>query len=181
VLMLLTVAVDIALVTYLKKYADSKSPAIAAAIGNYTSDVAQNSLVFIGLFAAGSGFYAADPIAAIIVAVLMVRVVVLVGKQALGELTDVSPPMDELKAYGREIMKVKGVRSFHKLRARKISGGVHIDVHVQLPPKMALTAAHAACGEVKRRLIAAFPDVIEVLVHEEPDDKWQKNAPKFGG
>ena len=33
VLMFITVLVDIALVSYLKKYADSKSPAIAAAIG----------------------------------------------------------------------------------------------------------------------------------------------------
>jgi cation diffusion facilitator family transporter len=180
VIMLLTVAADIALVTYLKKYADSKSPAIAAAIGNYSSDVLQNSLVFIGLFAAMTGFFAADPLAALIVAALMMRLVARLGKEALGDLTDISPPMEELEAYGREIMGVKGVRSFHKMRARKIAGGVHIDVHVQLPSKMSLEKAHAICSEVKRRLMAAFPEVREVLVHEEPDDKWQKGAPKFG-
>jgi len=137
VLMLITVLVDIALVNYLKKYADSKSPAISAAIGNYTSDVMQNSLVFIGLFAAGTGLFAADPIAALIVAALMMRVVVKVGKETLGDLTDVSPPKEELEAYGNAIMAVKRVKSFHKLRARKVAGGVNIDVHVQLPPKSA--------------------------------------------
>jgi len=33
---------------------------------------------------------------------------------------------------------------------------------------------------VKKNLLDKFPDVKEVLVHAEPDDKWQKNAPKFG-
>ncbi|VVC00786.1 Ferrous-iron efflux pump FieF [uncultured archaeon] len=179
-LMLITVLVDIALVSYLKKYADAKSPAISAAIGNYTSDIMQNSLVFIGLFAAGTGLYGADPVAALIVAALMMRVVARVGKETLGDLTDISPPREELVAYGNAIMAVKGVKSFHKLRARKAAGLVHIDVHVQFPPKMAITSAHEACRQVKKELLSKFPEVKEVLVHAEPDDKWQKGAPKFG-
>jgi cation diffusion facilitator family transporter len=179
-IMLVTVLVDIALVSYLKKYADRTSPAISAAIGNYTSDVMQNSLVFVGLFAAMTGFYAADPVAALIVSALMMRVVVRVGRETLADLTDESPPKEELEAYGKEIMKVKGVKSFHRLRARRAAGSIHLDVHVQLPPKISLTSAHESCTEVKRRLLAAFPNVTEVLVHAEPDDKWQKGAPKFG-
>jgi cation diffusion facilitator family transporter len=179
-LMLITVLADIALVAYLKKYADSTSPAISAAIGNYKSDVMQNSLVFIGLFAAGAGFPAADPVAALIVAALMLRVVAGVGREAMGDLTDASPPQKELEAYGREIMRVKGVRSFHRLRARKAAGSVRIDVHVQFAPKMSISRAHGICREVKSRLLARFSEVHEVLVHAEPDDKWQKGAPKFG-
>jgi cation diffusion facilitator family transporter len=179
-MMLVTVLVDIALVSYLKKYADSASPAISAAIGNYTSDVMQNSLVFVGLFAAMSGFYAADPIAAAIVAALMMRVVLRVGKETLGDLTDESPPETELEAYGREILRVRGVRSFHRLRARKASGTIHLDLHVQLAPRMSLSNAHEVCRKVKERLLEKFLAVSEVLVHAEPDDKWQKGAPRFG-
>ena len=179
-LMLLTVAVDIALVAYLKKYADSKSPAISAATGNYTSDVMQNSLVFIGLLAAAQGFPAADPLAALVVAALMMRIVARVGKEALSDLTDASPPREELEAYAAEIIRVKGVNSFHRLRARKIAGRVDINVHVQFPPKMSISSAHRACRQVKKRLVSEFPEVREVLVHAEPDDRWQKGAPKFG-
>ncbi len=179
-LMLITVVVDIAIVAYLKKYADDSSPAIAAAIGNYTSDIMQNSLVFIGLFAAMTGIYAADPIAALIVSALMMRVVVRVGKETLADLTDASPPKEELEAYGKEILKVKGVKSFHRLRARKTAGAIHLDVHIQLPPRISLTSAHKSCRKVKQRLLDKFPHISEVLVHAEPDDRWQKGAPRFG-
>ncbi|MCX8198340.1 MAG: cation diffusion facilitator family transporter [Candidatus Micrarchaeota archaeon] len=179
-LMLATVLADFALVHYLRKAADQKNPAILAAIGNYTSDIMQNSLVFFGLLASMSGFYAADPIAAAIVAALMLRVAFRVGKEAIGDLTDQSPPFESLEAYGKEIMKVKGVRSFHRMRARKSSGKVRIDVHVQFPPKISIASAHSISRKVKSRLMERFPEVAEVLVHAEPDDKWQKNEPKYG-
>jgi len=178
--MALTIAIDIGLIWYLKKNADRKSPAIAAAEGNYTSDIAQNSLVLVSLLATGSGWLLADPVAGFLVALFMLRVVKEVGKGALSELVDEGLPKEQLEAYGNVIMAVKRVKSFHKLRARKVAGGVHIDVHVQLPPKISLTNAHEACRLVKKNLLEKFPDVKEVLVHAEPDDKWQKGAPKFG-
>ncbi|MCX8175439.1 MAG: cation diffusion facilitator family transporter [Candidatus Micrarchaeota archaeon] len=180
-IMALTVAVDIGIIWYLRKNADRASPAIAAAEGNYTSDIAQNSLVLVSLFATASGWLLADPIAGFLVALFMLRVVREAGAGAFSELTDESPPKAELEAYGREIMKVSGIRSFHKLRARKIAGRVHIDVHLQVSPKMRITQAHNASRRVKKRLLSKFPRLREVLVHIEPADRWQKSQPKYGG
>lgn len=179
-IMFFTVLVDIGIVAYLKKNADQKSPAIQASIGNYTSDIMQNSLVVAGLIATSFGIYAADPIAALIVAVLMMRVVYGVGRGAFGELTDESPPIKQLERYARTIMAVKGVKSFHKMRARTMAGEVRLDFHVHLAPKMPLYRSHAITEKVKQALLGKYPEVKEVLVHAEPATPRFMAGPKFG-
>ncbi len=179
-IMALTVIVDIGIVAYLKKKADTASPAIRASIGNYSSDILQNSLVLVGLFATGSGFFAADPIAALVVAILMLRVVYGVGRGAFGELTDSGPPMKQLERYAREIISVRGVKSFHKMRARTMAGEVRLDFHIHLDPKMPLSRSHAICEKVKQALLSEFPEVSEVLVHAEPATARFMAGPKFG-
>lgn len=178
--MLVVVGVDVAIVSYIRKNANTANPAIAAALGNYTSDILQNSLVLLSLFATAGGYYFADPLAAMFVALFMLRVVKEVGKGALSELTDESPPQEKLEEYGSAVMGTPGVKSFHRMRGRIAGGETFLDMHVQLSPKISLTKAHSVCTDVKRRLLKKYPEVIEVLVHGEPDDKWQKGAPKFG-
>jgi cation diffusion facilitator family transporter len=179
-IMAVAVAVDIWVVSYLKKHANLASPAIQASVGNYSSDILQNSLVLVGLFATGAGFHIADPIAALIVAFLMFRVVYWVGKGAFGELTDIGPPKEMLGRYALALRKVRGVKSFHKLRARIVGGETLIDVHVQLWPGLSISRAHAICASVKHTLIEKFPEVREVLVHPEPYSGPHKRGPKFG-
>jgi len=180
VLMFFTVIVDIGIVFYLRKNADSKSSAIQASVGNYTSDIFQNSMVFIGLAGVGLGFHMADPIAALVVAGLMLRVVHRIGTGAFGELTDASPPKSQLQKYADCVMGVKGVKSFHRLRARQAAGHTHLDLHIQLDPKMTLEKSHAHGHEVKRRLMEKFPEISDVLIHVEPLEKHDAAAPKFG-
>ena len=179
-IMSFTVLVDVGIVTYLKKNADQDSLAIKASIGNYTSDIMQNSLVLVGLFSAMVGFAAADPIAALVVSVLMMRVVFGVGRGAFGELTDESPSQEKLEEYGAEILSVKGVKSFHKMRARMASGEVRLDVHIHLDPQMPLFRSHAITEMVKQAIFKQFPEVKEVLVHAEPATARFMAGPRFG-
>jgi len=179
-MMLLTVAVDIGIVHYLKKNADARSSAIQASIGNYTSDILQNSLVVAGLFAASTGFYAADPLAALVVAALMLRVVYTISRGALGELTDQSPPQKTLDSYGKALMQVEGVKSFHKMRARSQGGEVKLDVHIHLDKRMPLSRSHSIAEKVKQKIKRDFPEVKDVLVHTEPATAKFMKGPKFG-
>jgi len=179
-IMLFAVLVDIGIVTYLKKNARMSSPAMQASMGNYSSDILQNSLVLVSLFATGSGYYFADPLAALVVALLMLRVVYNVGKGAIGELTDAGPSKERLDGYSQAILAVKGVKSFHKLRARLVAGETHLDLHVHLDRKMQLEKAHGICTTLKHTLMEKFPEIKEVLVHPEPFTKKYAAGPKFG-
>ncbi|MCX8195089.1 MAG: cation diffusion facilitator family transporter [Candidatus Micrarchaeota archaeon] len=179
-MMAVTLVVDVLIVFYLRNYADAKSTAIQASIGNYTSDILQNSLVVVGLFSAMSGLYIADPIAAVVVSALMLRVVWNVGSNTLGELTDQSPSQSRLDKYASAVLSVQGVRSFHKLRARSVGGEVKVDLHIQLDRQMPLSRSHAVSEKVKQLLLKKFPEVKEVLIHTEPATKRFMRGPKFG-
>ena len=103
-----------------------------------------------------------------------------VGSEAFLELTDISPPGEKLLEYEKAIMSIKGVKSFHHLRARKVAGRVSIDMHLQLDPEMTLEKSHALGHRVKARLMELFEEIVEVLVHVEPHGRKSREHPKFG-
>ncbi|MFA6035809.1 MAG: cation diffusion facilitator family transporter [Candidatus Micrarchaeia archaeon] len=171
-LMGITIVVDILMATYLtRKAAQYSSMALEASAGNYTSDIFQNSAVLVGLFGMSTGFLLADPIAATLVALLMLRVVFNVGRKSVLELTDAGPSPATIAKIERLILSHKGVKSFHKLRARTFSGHIYIDVHVQMNPKLSLAKAHAIAETLKQKIFRELPEVKEVLIHEEPVEK----------
>jgi cation diffusion facilitator family transporter len=171
-LMAITIVTDILMATYLtRKAAQYSSMALEASAGNYTSDIFQNSAVLVGLFGMSTGFLLADPIAATLVALLMLRVVFNVGRKSVLELTDAGPSKELLAKIERLILGHKGVKSFHKLRARTFSGHIYIDVHVQMNPKLSLAKAHAIAETLKQKIFRELPEVKEVLIHEEPEEK----------
>lgn len=69
------------------------------------------------MFFAGTGWLWADPVAAIILALLMLRAVYKTGLRSASELIDVSPPPHTLEKIRKTILSTKGVKGFHKLRA----------------------------------------------------------------
>jgi divalent metal cation (Fe/Co/Zn/Cd) transporter len=101
----------------------------------------------------------------------MLRVVFNVGRKSVLELTDAGPSKELLAKTESLITSHKGVKSFHKLRARTFSGHIYIDVHVQMDPKLPLVKAHAIAETLKQKIFREIPDVKEVLIHEEPAEK----------
>ena len=171
-LMSITIAIDVFMASYLmRKAREHSSSALETSAGNYTSDIFQNGMVLAGLFAASWGFQLADPLSAVVVSLLMMRIVFKFGRKSVLELTDAGPSRQTLARIGHIIMAHKEVKSFHKLRARSLSGSVYVDVHVQLNPKLSLKKAHGIAEEIKRELIATVPGVREVLIHEEPYER----------
>ena len=163
------ILVDVFMARYLwSKASKYRSTALEASAANYTSDIMQNSIVLIGLAGASVGFNLADPLAAIIISLLMLRIVFKVGRRPMLELTDASPSKELIANVERIIRSTKSVKGYHKLRARVVGGRVYIDVHVQFDPKLSLKRAHALSGKLKHTILKKIPEVKEVLIHQEP-------------
>jgi cation diffusion facilitator family transporter len=64
--------------------------------------------------------------------------------------------------------QVSGVKDVHKIRSRTVSGAYFIDLHVQVPPELNIDEAHQISGKVKKELISADLEIVDVLVHIEP-------------
>ena len=59
----------------------------------------------------------------------------------------------------------------HHIRTRGSNDFVFLDLHIWMEPAMPLEHAHALSHEVKDRLMTAFPQIKDAVIHIEPPPK----------
>lgn len=109
-----------------------------------------------------------DPVAALMVALLICQAAYRLTIQAARDLMDVSLPRDE-EMWICGCMREMGpqVRGFHKLRTRKAGAQRFVDVHMLVDPQMPVAHAHELADELVERIMARYPRA-QVIVHIEP-------------
>ncbi len=71
-------------------------------------------------------------------------------------------------------MKIKGVKSFHKIRTRGRPDDVYLDLHIQIVWDMTMLDSHLLSHAIQKEIMNAFPQIADVLVHMEPDSVLYK-------
>jgi len=118
----------------------------------------------------GTDLHWVDPVAALMVALLIVKAAWKLTSEAVGDLLDVSLPADELEWIRREVAaRTPTVRSFHALRARRSGAARFVDFHLVLDPSTTVEASHALVHELEEALERRFAG-IDVMIHVEPCD-----------
>ena len=169
VVMVGTLAVNLGVTTYERRCAKRLKSEVLAADANHTlSDALVSIGVIVGLAAVALGFPVADPVMALVVTVAILATAYDVFKHALATLSDHAriPEADVRVAA----MEVPGVQDAHRIRTRGTEGEVYADLHVLVAPRMTVGEAHELSERVERAVMRRFPNVIEVLVHIEPND-----------
>ncbi|RNL48177.1 cation diffusion facilitator family transporter [Paraeggerthella hongkongensis] len=164
-----TLAVNLGVTVYERKQGKLLKSEILAADASHTLSDAMVSIgVIIGLALVSLGFPMADPIMALIVTVAILATAYDVFKHALATLSDHAriPEEDVRKA----VMEVSGVQDAHRVRTRGTEGEIYVDLHVLVAPEMTVAAAHDLADEVEQSVRRRFENVVDVLVHVEPDD-----------
>lgn len=169
IVMVGTLAVNIGVTTYERRCAKRLKSEVLAADANHTlSDALVSIGVIVGLAAVALGFPMADPIMALVVTVAILATAYDVFKHALATLSDHARiPDKDVRAVA---MGVPGVQDAHHIRTRGTEGEVYADLHVLVDPSMTVGEAHALADEVEDAVRARFPNVVDTLVHIEPDD-----------
>jgi cation diffusion facilitator family transporter len=100
---------------------------------------------------------------AVFIATLAVRILV----SAFHVLTDRSaiPPERVLEVVSR----VPGVRGCREARTRGGAGAVYVDLVAHVDGRLALRDAHDVSDRIEAAVRAEFPEVVDVVVHLEPD------------
>jgi ferrous-iron efflux pump FieF len=113
------------------------------------------------------GWYEADPIIALLVALVLVVSAWSVFRQSFDQLMDRELP-DEARSRIVDIVRShEDVSALHELKTRQAGGAVFIQVHLELDPQMSLARAHAISDQVEQAICAAFPRA-EVIIHQDP-------------
>ncbi len=113
-----------------------------------------------------------DPMAAIMVAGLILKAAYDLTLTAGRDLLDTSLPADEEQAIIRIVTSVsKEIKGSHKLRTRKAGHIRYADLHIQLPAIMSIEEAHRITHQVAASINERFPETV-TTIHVEP---WREN------
>ncbi len=153
------------------KRVDSK--ALEANAWHHRTDSLSSVGVFIGIGGAiilGGDFTILDPLAALIVSMLIFKISFKLVKESVLELTEASLDRKTEERIIRIISSVKGANRPHNLRTRRIGAYIAIDVHVKAPGRMILTDAHDIADRVEKELKKEFGEDTYVYIHMDPED-----------
>lgn len=148
----------------------TKSPSLVANAWHHRSDAISSAAALIGIGGAMAGYSIMDPIAAIIVSVMIAKVGYDIAFSGLSDLMDTALSEDETRRIATMINGLPGVIQTHNLRTRRIGGEVLMDVHILVDHEASVTEGHLIAESVRRKLIRTMDNVQDILVHVDTED-----------
>ncbi len=147
-----------------------RSQLLHANAWHYRTDVFSSAVVAVGITGSLLGVHDLDAIAAIGVAILIVRMGASIGWQAMRELVDTGLEAEKLERIRQVILSIDGVRTLHLLRTRRTGGLALIDVHILVDSTVSVSEGHQIAEMVRLTLMNRVENIADVLVHIDPED-----------
>ncbi len=167
--MLVTMAVNLAVSRYeAVKGRTLRSPFLLADARHTATDFYSSLSVLLALLAIRSGWGWIDPLAAVLIAGIIVHAGYQILRWSLGVLADRA--FIDATAIERIARAFPDVRSIRQVRTRGFSDAVFADLTVRLRPTMTLREAHQTCDRIEERIMSEFPEIADIIVHAEPDE-----------
>jgi cation diffusion facilitator family transporter len=149
-----------------KKY---NSQALEADALHFSTDIWSSSVVLFGLLAYQFlGWYAADSIAALLVAVIVLYVSYQLGRKAIDVLLD-KAPVNTKKIVHEILGSYPEVKKYHGLKARTAGADTFIKFNVHFNPDLSLREVHEVCDKIEAEIQLRI-ERSEVYIHAEPED-----------
>ncbi|MFT0533576.1 cation diffusion facilitator family transporter [Castellaniella hirudinis] len=144
-----------------------RSTMLVANAWHARSDAASSLVVALGIGANLAGLPLADPLAALVVGLMIIRMGWKFSWQAFNDLVDRAAD-DETEAAIRErILGTPGVRGIHDLRTRKMGDMIWVEVDIEMDGQLTIEAGHAIAVAARERVMADLP-VLDVMTHFDP-------------
>lgn len=109
-----------------------------------------------------------DPLASVVVGLMLVKVAWELLKTSMAELTEGSLSEETEQEIIELICSVPNVQEPHNLRTRRIGNHIAIEAHIRMDGNLSLNEAHEQATAVERKLKARFGDKTYVSIHMEP-------------
>jgi len=152
-----------------------KSDLLKANAWHHRTDAFSSIVVVIGIIGAANGYFFFDSVAAILVGVLIIYIGWQLGFEATKELVDTSIDQEDIKALHLALSEIKGVKSVHTLRTRKVGHKKSADVHVQVNPFLSVSEGHIISVSVERVAKECIEELDDVTVHIDPENDEVKD------
>lgn len=143
------------------------------------TDAISSIIVIIGISGTMAGFSYLDGVAAIVVALMIIKIGWDLVAESIHELMDTALDSERVDEIRKLINKVDGVKELHTLRTRLSGGEALVDVHILVNPYLSVSEGHYVSESVRSTVVRNVSEVYDVLVHIDPEDD-EKNQPSVG-
>ena len=147
------------------------SPSLVANAWHHRSDALSSIGALLGIGAAyflGEKWRIADPIAAIVVAAIIIKVSIDLCSTALAELLERSLSKETEAEILSLISATPKVQKPHNLRTRRIGSDIAIEVHIRVEGTMTVFESHEISRDIERALRERYGERTAVAIHIEP-------------
>lgn len=145
-----------------------KSISMEADAWHHRSDAFSSIGTFIGILGARVGFPALDPIAGIVVAIMVIKVGVDLYLKSIRELVDESASEEIINEINNIANSTKGVINVNRLRTRVFGNRIFVDIDIQVDPNITVKEGHDISAVLHDRLESEITDIKHTMVHVEP-------------
>lgn len=167
-----SILVKEALYRYTKSVGERiKSPAVIANGWHHRSDAFSSIGTLIGISFAyflGDKWTIFDPLAAIVVSMLIIKVAFGIMMPAANELLEGSLEEEDLNHVLHILNNRHELQAFHQLRTRRIGSCVAIESHLLFDDSISLQSAHAVSESIEEALRHYFGKESIITFHLEP-------------
>lgn len=159
---------------------EEDSPALEADAHHLATDVYTSLGVVAGLVITWfTDWHIVDPLVAIGVAILILRIGLSLTMKSLHHLMDSQLPVAEVSRIEDILNGEARIHSWHNLRTRKSGSTRHIDLHIVFRNDATLLEAHEVADELEKRIAQELAPA-QVVIHVDPYDPTKEQPPAPG-
>ena len=150
---------------------DLNSQVMIANAWHHRSDALSSVGAAIGIGLAiwlGNRWAVFDPLASIVVGLMLVKVAYELLKTSINELTESSLPAETEQEIVQIIQSFGDVQQPHNLRTRRIGNRIAIEAHIRMDGQLSLNSVHERATTIEQKLKQRFGANTHVSLHMEP-------------
>ena len=150
---------------------DLNSQVMIANAWHHRSDALSSVGAAIGIGLAiwlGNSWAVFDPLASIVVGLMLVKVAYELLKKSINELTESSLPAETEQEIVQIIQSFGDVQQPHNLRTRRIGNRIAIEAHIRMDGQLPLNSVHERATTIEQKLKQRFGANTHVSLHMEP-------------
>ncbi|MFT8390245.1 MAG: cation diffusion facilitator family transporter [Sporolactobacillus sp.] len=151
------------------------SKSLSATAADHLADIYASFAAAIGLTIGWIGHLLrlpytnySDPIAGILVSLLVLRIAIIMMIKATNVLMESSVDEGKQEQYIQLFLSFPEVKKVDILRAREHGNSILIDAQIRLPATFNIQQGDDITEAIRQRVMERFPDVEEVLIHINP-------------
>ncbi len=144
------------------------SEALMADAWHHRSDALSSVGALIGIGGARLGVPVMDPIASLVICLMIVKAAYDIFRDAVDKMVDHSCDEETENAIREMTLRHEGVMHIDRMMTRQFGSRVYVEMEISVDGEMALRKAHDIAEQVHDGIEQAFPQVKHIMIHVNP-------------